>query len=117
MEIRDKSNRVKFSDPNLAELAGSNLSGRDLAKARLDHCDLAEADFAGANLFAADMSYCDLRGANFEGACLRLVNLFRSDLRGAVLDGAVLDGACLKDSLLDPHQCAALVDLLGIRRG
>ena len=73
------------------DLAGADLSGRDLRSARLmgadlsgaslHGCDLREARLTNVNLTGADLRNADARGATFHHA-----NLTRADLRGLRLD-------------------------------
>ena len=95
----------------LDALAGADLRGRDLTRAKLAGADLTGADLRGAILFEADLSGADLTGADLRGADLTRcnassaglgnaklaeANFFGADLRNATLSGATLDGADLR---------------------
>lgn len=60
------------------QLAGANLSGKDLAK----------ANFKGANLIGANLFETNLEGANLIEAYLLRANLSSTNLKGANLIGA-----------------------------
>jgi uncharacterized protein YjbI with pentapeptide repeats/predicted small metal-binding protein len=106
-----------FGDCGRAEidLAGMDLSGKNLRKADLSGADLSDANLSGAdlsdaNLSGADLSdaqldRADLSRANIEGAILVRATLNGARLHGTVLDGASLfraemDGACIRDAKL-----------------
>jgi len=67
-------------------LAGADLEGADLTESRLTGVDLENANMKGAVLVGAD-----LKNANLEGADLYKANLSKADLTGAELEGALLD--------------------------
>jgi uncharacterized protein YjbI with pentapeptide repeats len=84
-----------------AILAGSNLAGASLERARL-----RAANLAGANVEGANFSRADLVGCNFSGARMARVNLEMADLTGSVLEDACLDGADMARSRLTASRLA-----------
>jgi uncharacterized protein YjbI with pentapeptide repeats len=69
------------------DLAGEDLRGADLTRARLERVSLAGADLRGARLCGATLIQVDLNGARLDGA----------DLRGATLEQVELDRATLHE--------------------
>lgn len=109
--MHKKLNRKQLEEAarNNENLAGIDLSGRDLRKINLggwilsfagyrSRAWLRDANLEGAELKGADLRYADLRGANLRGADLRDVNLDDANLQSAILDGAKLKGAYLGDA-------------------
>lgn len=78
-----------------ADLARTNLSGRDLRMADFQGASLMRASLARANLQGAFLANTDLSNAN-----LRRANLIGADLACADLTRAQLAGACLRDASL-----------------
>ena len=68
-----------------ADLAGADLSWRDLRKANLYGADLCGADLSHANLYHAELRYANLSSAN----------LFCANLSYAILNDACLDGVTM----------------------
>lgn len=93
-------NRFSQENPNTElDLAGADLSGRDLSSARL-----MGADLRGANLSGCDLRQARLTNVNFTGADLR-----NADARGAAFHHANLTGADLRGIRLDPFGEETLV--------
>ena len=134
---------VSFSE---ADLAGVNLSRRDLSGAKLQNADmgkailvgtdltgsdlsgaiLASADLYSANLYKTNLSGADLSDSNMSGvravwAFMAKANLSEANLSSADLTGANLGGANLFESILTGTKLdgAYLVDakMEYIRRG
>jgi hypothetical protein len=57
-----------------ANLSGANLAGADLSHANLTLATLSDVDFRGANLFGADLAKTKMDNAHFDGADLRHTN-------------------------------------------
>lgn len=76
----------------VALLARCELSGTNLASAKLDGADLADANLSGANLEGADLTGTKLAHANLSGTNLEGVDLSGLDLSGRNLSGASLEG-------------------------
>lgn len=92
----------QFADKNPTvnlDLAGVDLSGRDLGSARLMGADLRGANLSGCNLRGARLT-----NANFAGADLR-----NADARGAAFHHATMSDADLRGLRLDPFGAEALV--------
>ncbi len=81
-----------------ARLAMANLSHVQMRRVKLVHADLAEADLFGAVLALADLTNCSLRRANLIRADLTGATLAGADLSMANLGGAVLTGCDLTDA-------------------
>jgi uncharacterized protein YjbI with pentapeptide repeats len=93
-------NRFAEANPTVGlDLAGADLSGRDLRSARL-----MGADLRGANLSGCDLREARLTNVNFTGADLR-----DADARGASFHHANFTGADLRGIRLDPFGEEALV--------
>jgi hypothetical protein len=84
-----------------ASLHAAKLTGAGMSRADLGDADLREADLERADLTAASLAGANLEGANLRGACLRRADLRWSDLRKADLSNAILEGADLREALLD----------------
>lgn len=98
-----------FMDLRHADLAGHDLSERDLEHIRLDRAtltgtDLRDADLQGASLRWVDLSETLLGGADLRDADLRgsvwganpgAVDLTGADMRGATVEGSDLSHATL----------------------
>lgn len=78
-----------------ADLAGMDLSRKDLAGAILVEADLRDADLTGANLEGADLTGADLTGASLGEAYMR-----GADLSWASLTGAYVREADLGDAIM-----------------
>ncbi|MBI1658100.1 MAG: pentapeptide repeat-containing protein [Thaumarchaeota archaeon] len=78
-----------------ADLAGMDLSRKDLAGAILVGADLKDADLTGANLGGADLTGADLTGASLGEAYMR-----GADLSWASLAGAYVRETDLGDSIM-----------------
>ncbi len=119
---KGSSELVSFAE---SDLAGINLSRRDLSGAKLQNADLkkailvgtdltgadlsgailASADLYGANLYKANLSGADLSDSNMTAvravwAFLAKANLSEANLTSADLTGANLGGANLFESIL-----------------
>lgn len=93
-------NRFAEENPTAElDLAGADLSGRDLRSARL-----MGADLSGANLSGCDLRQARLTNVNFTGADLR-----NADARGAAFHHANLTRADLRGLHLDPFGAETLV--------
>jgi len=85
-------NRFAEANPTVGlDLAGADLSGRDLRSARLIGADLRGANLSGCDLRQARLANvnftgADLRNADARGAAFHHANLTRADLRGLHLD-------------------------------
>ncbi len=93
-------NFVIATDLREAVLVGSNLSGVNLAEARLRGADLRVTDLSGANLWRANLREARLRGANLSHANLRNAFFEGADLRSVNLDGADLTRVDLTEANL-----------------
>jgi uncharacterized protein YjbI with pentapeptide repeats len=88
----DAINRFAEENPTSElDLAGADLSGRDLRSARLMRADLRNAnlskcDLRGASLANANLTGADLRNADARGAAFHHADFTRADLRGLQLD-------------------------------
>ena len=78
------------------DLAGIDLSGKDLGKA-----DLEGADLKGSNLEKADLAKANLRGASLVNANLKKADLKEADLYKANLSGADLTDAAMENAKVD----------------
>ena len=78
------------------DLAGVDLSGKDLDKA-----DLEGANLAGSNLEKTDLAKANLKGASLVGANLKKADLDGTDLYKANLSGADLTGAKMEKANVD----------------
>jgi len=78
-----------------SKLSGADLSGVEAFRAKFINADLSAATLVGAQLFQADMTKANLRAADLQGADLRGARLYHADLKGANLTGARLEGADL----------------------
>ncbi len=93
-------NRFSEENPNAElDLAGADLSGRDLHSARLMGADLRGANLAG----------CDLRGARLTNVKFNGADLRNADARGAAFHHADMTGADLRGLRLDPFGTETLV--------
>jgi len=94
-------NTKKCYGCNLAgvDLTGKNLEGVDLEGADLTGSRLAGADLENANLKGTILIGADLKNANLQGADLYKANLSKADLTGAKLDGALLDDVQVSDTI------------------
>ncbi len=85
-------NRFADENPNVGlDLAGADLSGRDLQSAKLVGANLSGANLSGCDLRQAKLANgnftgADLRNADARGAALHHANLTQADLRGLRLD-------------------------------
>jgi uncharacterized protein YjbI with pentapeptide repeats len=77
-------------------LAGVDLSGKDLEDA-----DLEGADFSGANLEKVDFSDANLKGASFVNANLKNADFSKADLYKTNFSGADLTDADFSKAMLD----------------
>ncbi|NNK96710.1 MAG: pentapeptide repeat-containing protein [Desulfobacterales bacterium] len=77
-------------------LAGVDLSGKDLEDA-----DLEGADFSGANLEKVDFSEANLKGASFVNAILINADFSKADLYKTNFSGADLTDADFSKAMLD----------------
>jgi uncharacterized protein YjbI with pentapeptide repeats len=99
-------------DLSYANLAGADLNGAHLEKARLLHINLHKADLREAHLSGADLSHANLeraslgernfptKGANLENATLNFAQLRSAGLFYARLKGAKLRAAKLPNARL-----------------
>jgi hypothetical protein len=71
---------------------GADHTGRDLADARLDNCDLRASNLSGVDLSGSILTAADLTDADLTGADLTDVPLHFADLTGADLTGATITG-------------------------
>ncbi|NOQ46505.1 MAG: hypothetical protein GQ559_07510, partial [Desulfobulbaceae bacterium] len=78
-----------------------NLAGVDLSDRNLDEVDLERANLQGANLQGVDFSEANLKGANLRGANLKDADLREADLYRADFSGADMTGARLEKALID----------------
>ena len=104
-----------------ANLAGCDLSGRDLGfsdlrganltRANLDGANLLGARLQGATLLEATLRGADLTASYLQNALLRGADLRSATMRGANAERAVLDGASLAGANLTgvDHAAASLV--------
>lgn len=98
---------------NPGDLAGIDLSNRDLEKtplrevnltgAKLEKVNLISADLQGANLSSATLLKADLSRSNLSQSFLNFANLERANLSGANLQKADLIGANLKNARLKSY--------------
>jgi hypothetical protein len=86
---------VSRGDLTGAQVASARLDGADLSHATLDWADLSDARLIGADLSGAFLGEADLSGASLSLANLSGAVLFGANLSGAVLSGANLSGAVL----------------------
>ena len=84
-----------FSDLRGANLTRANLDGANLLGARLQGATLIEATLRGADLTASYLQNALLRGADLRSATMRGANAERAVLDGASLAGANLTGVDL----------------------
>ncbi|MFB8281211.1 pentapeptide repeat-containing protein [Nocardia colli] len=82
---------MRGADLTGAEMAVAKLHGVDLAHANLTGAKLHGADLTGANLTGANLTDANLTGANFSGAHLAEAILTRTDLRAANLESMSLN--------------------------
>ena len=87
--------RIKL-EGNKANLSGEDLADAKLNKAKLDQADLSNADLTGAYLIKAD-----LRGANLSNANFTKAVLVEADLSGANMEDAELEDAYLNAANLE----------------
>lgn len=85
--LRENSPDVQ-PDLSGAELAGLNLSERDLRDANLTDADIRRANLWGTDLTAAELQGANLLDANLPRTNLQYANLAGADLRGANLTEA-----------------------------
>jgi Pentapeptide repeats (8 copies) len=92
--------RTNIDPPNAScgNLAGQNLSGKDLENAALVSWNLGGANASGTNFAGAFLNGASLQGANassanFTGATLNAANLSGSNLAGANMTNANLTAA------------------------
>ncbi len=88
---------------------GCNLAGVDLSGKDLDEADLEAADLTGSNLEDVDFQGANLKGAVLHDANLRNADLSGADLYKADLSGADLSGADLGEAKLDEAQIAGAI--------
>lgn len=74
---------------------GADLAGADLSERNLFLANFEDANLSGANLFGANLGRAILTGANLSKADLTDAGLAYADLGGADLEGADLGGADL----------------------
>jgi uncharacterized protein YjbI with pentapeptide repeats len=96
-----------------ADFAYLDVSGRDLAKARLRQADLTVITADRTNFDGADLSIANAFGARFEGASLRNANLETGAFVGAFFGGANFAGASLTGANFSG---AELADARGLTR-
>ena len=101
--------RTDLSGRNLrvADFQGANLSGASLTRANLLRAFLASADLTNANLQSADLSgadlaFADLSQSQLSGACFR-----DASLHEARFDGATWDAGTVWPEGFDPLQHGA----------
>jgi uncharacterized protein YjbI with pentapeptide repeats len=102
-----------ISPDNPGDLAGIDLSNRDLEKtplgrvnltgAKLGKVNLISADLQGANLSSATLLKADLSRSNLSQSYLNFANLERANLSGADLKKASLIEANLKNGRLKSY--------------
>jgi hypothetical protein len=80
------------------QLAGEDLSGRDLSRRYLSHANLRGTLLTNANLFMADLSYACLVGADLTNADLSGANLVGADLSNALLTNTNMLVADIKEA-------------------
>ncbi|MGF1507519.1 MAG: pentapeptide repeat-containing protein [Anaerolineae bacterium] len=80
---------------DLAKLKGANLTEASLTRASLENADLREAVLRHADLTAALVIGADLRGADLRGAALVETDFTGADLRGARFKGATIEAVRL----------------------
>jgi uncharacterized protein YjbI with pentapeptide repeats len=78
------------------DLAGVDLSGKNLSEA-----DLEGADLKGSNLEKTDLAKANLKGASLVNANLKKADLKRADLYKANLSGADLTDAAMENATID----------------
>jgi hypothetical protein len=86
---------VSRGDLTGAQVAGARLGGANLSGAWLPEVNLRSAWLVGANLMGAWLDRADLSGAQLSGAKLMSAQLDGGDLTSAQLPGADLSGAGL----------------------
>ncbi len=90
-----------------ANLNGASLYSANLSNAKLSHADLSRANLRDANLSAAELSDANLSKADLSGADLKKADLYGANLRWADLSYADLSGANLATATL---YCANLTE-------
>ncbi len=80
------------------QLAGEDLSGRNLSRRYLSHANLRGTLLTNANLFMADLSYACLVGADLTNADLSGANLVGADLSNALLTNTNMLVADIKNA-------------------
>jgi nucleoid DNA-binding protein len=100
-----------------ASLQSAKLTGAMLSRADLGDADLQEADLERADLTGASLAWANLKGANLKGACLKRADLRWADLRRAELSDAVMEGADLREALLDGTAVEPRPPAVGRREG
>jgi len=83
------------------DLHGAVLTRAGLAGANLSSANLQKANLTGAFLMNADLSGADLREADLTSAYLEEANLYEANLQGAKLREAKLSRAKLNHAMLD----------------
>ncbi len=78
-----------------------DLAGVDLSDRNLDGFDLERANLQGANLEEADLNEANLKGTNLSGANLKNADLREADLYLADFSNADLTGARLSEAMID----------------
>jgi len=78
------------------DLAGVDLSGKNL-----NEVDIERANLQGANLEGINFNEANLKGVNFSGANLKDADLREADLYLADFTGANLTGAKFEEALID----------------
>ncbi|HWE40066.1 MAG TPA: pentapeptide repeat-containing protein [Isosphaeraceae bacterium] len=92
---------LRAEDPDWrADLREANLAGLDLSHRDLRRAILSGADLKGADLTSADLRAAKLRGTDLEGATLDLADLRRAHFDQANLSRAELYGAKLRGARL-----------------
>jgi uncharacterized protein YjbI with pentapeptide repeats len=87
--------RIKL-EANKENLSGEDLADAKLNKAKLDQADLSDADLTGAYLIKADLRGANLSNVNFTKAVLVEADLSGANMEDAELEDAHLNGANLE---------------------
>jgi uncharacterized protein YjbI with pentapeptide repeats len=84
---------LSSADLSRAKLSGARLVGTKLCGAVLFGADLSGSELLGADLAGADLTECNADRAGFGSANLTEATLFHASLKGATLTKATLRGA------------------------
>jgi uncharacterized protein YjbI with pentapeptide repeats len=94
-------NEWRSGNPRIEpDLAGADLSGKELNEADFSETDLRKADLKNSTFRGAKLIKTDLRGADLRKASFNLANLSEANLSEAVLRGTDFSEAVLKRAYL-----------------